>query len=249
MSNLNDWNADKYNKHADFVSNLAMPVVELLNPQKHEKILDLGCGDGTLAQVIEPFCKKIIAVDLSLNMVDKAKEKGLEAYVLGVTDLDFKNEFDAVFSNAVLHWVKDSKKAIGKIHDCLKNKGRFVAEFGGFGNIKYLIYAMEEVFSKHKEYGTFVNPWYFPTDMEYKILLEESGFQVESIELINRPTQIDDIKNWLEVFANGIVSHLSVEQQENFNKEVREVLKEKIYNKKDGWVADYVRLRLKAIKL
>ena len=87
MSNINKWNADKYNKHADFVSNLAFPVVKLLNPQANEKILDLGCGDGTLAVEIEKFNSKVIAVDSSKSMVKKTREKGIEAYVMSATKL------------------------------------------------------------------------------------------------------------------------------------------------------------------
>ena len=249
MKETNNWNADKYNKHADFVSNLATPVVDLLNPIENEKILDLGCGDGTLAVEIEKFNTKVIAVDLSQSMVEKTKEKNIEAYVMSATELNFNNEFDAVFSNAVLHWVKDSKIAINKINTSLKNNGRFIAEFGGYGNIKFLTDAMQKVFDNHQEYGTFNNPWYFPSDEDYKKLLEDNGFKVEYIELIPRPTSIDDISNWLDIFANGIVSHLTNEQQLNFKQEVREILKPKIYTEKNGWVADYVRLRFKAIKV
>ena len=249
MKETNNWNADKYNKHADFVSNLATPVVDLLNPIENEKILDLGCGDGTLAVEIEKFNTKVIAVDLSQSMVEKTKEKNIEAYVMSATELNFNNEFDAVFSNAVLHWVKDSKIAINKINTSLKNNGRFIAEFGGYGNIKFLTDAMQKVFNNHQEYGTFNNPWYFPSDKDYKKLLEDNGFKVEYIELIPRPTSIDDISNWLDIFANGIVSHLTNEQQLNFKQEVRKILKPKIYTEKNGWVADYVRLRFKAIKV
>lgn len=248
MNNTNKWNADKYNKHADFVSNLAFPVIELLNPQKNENILDLGCGDGTLAVEIEKFNSKVTAVDLSESMVAKTKEKGIHASVMSATELTFTNEFDAVFSNAVLHWVKDADKSIKKIANSLKAKGRLIAEFGGYGNIKYLTDAMQEVFNKHEEFGKFNNPWNFPKDSEYKQLLEDNGFKVEYIELIPRPTKIDDISNWLDIFANGIISHLTQEQQSLFKEEVREILKPKIYSEKDGWVADYVRLRLKAYK-
>jgi 2-isopropylmalate synthase len=174
MKETNNWNADKYNKHADFVSNLATPVVDLLNPIENEKILDLGCGDGTLAVEIEKFNTKVIAVDLSQSMVEKTKEKNIEAYVMSATDLNFNNEFDAIFSNAVLHWVKDSKIAINKINTSLKDNGRFIAEFGGYGNIKFLTEAMQKVFDKHKEYGEFNNPWYFPKDTDYKKLLKDN---------------------------------------------------------------------------
>ncbi|HHH53238.1 MAG TPA: class I SAM-dependent methyltransferase [Bacteroidetes bacterium] len=248
MSNTNQWNADKYKKHADFVSNLAFPVIELLNPQANEKILDLGCGDGTLAVEIEKFNAKVIAVDLSESMVQKTKEKGIDTFVMSATDLTFENEFDAIFSNAVLHWVKEDAIAIKKISKSLKANGRFIAEFGGYGNIKFLTDAIEEVFNKYQEFGNFNNPWNFPKDNDYKQLLENNGFKVEYIELIPRPTKIDDISNWLDIFANGIISHLTNEQQVQFKQEVREILKPKIYSEKDGWVADYVRLRLKAYK-
>ena len=248
MSNTNKWNADKYNKHANFVSNLASPVIDLLEPKKDEHILDLGCGDGTLAVEIEKFGANVVAVDLSESMVKRTKEKGIKAFVMSATELTFKNDFDAVFSNAVLHWVKDANEAIKKISKSLKSNGRFIAEFGGYGNIKYLTEAMQEVFDNHKEFGKFNNPWYFPKDTEYKQLLENNGFNVEYIELIPRPTKIDDISNWLDIFANGIVSHLTDEQQKQFKQEVRAILKPKIYSEEDGWVADYVRLRLKATK-
>lgn len=248
MKETNKWNANQYNKHAGFVSNLALDVVKLLNPKKDEKILDLGCGDGTLAVEIKKYNTKVTAIDLSQSMVDKTRAKGIEAFVMSATGLLYTNEFDAVFSNAVLHWVLDSQTAIKKMHKSLKSNGRFIAEFGGYGNIKYLTDAMQEVFDNHKEYGKFNNPWFFPNDTEYKELLELNGFIVEYIELIKRPTKIDDISNWLDIFANGIVSHLTKEQQNTFKQEVRGILKPKIYTEKDGWVADYVRLRLKAIK-
>ncbi len=248
MKETNDWNANNYNKHADFVSILAAPVVKLLNPKKDEKILDLGCGDGTLAIDMEKVGAKIVAVDLSEDMVKKTNEKGIEAYVMSATKLIFQNEFDAVFSNAVLHWVKEPEIAIEKIYNSLKKDGRFIAEFGGYENIKHLIDAMQIVFDMHPEYGEFDNPWYFPTQEEYKQLLQNCGFEVTYIEIIPRPTKIDDISNWLNIFANGIVSHLTSEQQNNFNNEVREILKPIIYSQKDGWVVDYVRLRLRAEK-
>jgi len=246
---INKWDADKDNRHADFVSNLAFPVVDLLDPQENERVLDLGCGDGTLATEIEKFKTKVVAVDLSESMVEKTKEKGIEAYVMSATALPFENEFDAVFSNAVLHWVKEPETAVVRIADSLKSGGRFIAEFGGYGNIRYLTEAMQEVFDMHKEYGECKIPWYFPKETEYKALLEANGFTVDYIELIPRPTMIDDIANWLDIFANGIVSHLTQEQQNSFKQEVRTVLKPKIFDENDGWVADYVRLRLKATKV
>jgi len=245
----NNWNAQKYNKHASFVSALALPVVELLNPKPNEKILDLGCGEGTLALEIERYGAKVVCVDLSEDMVERTKEKGLEAKVMSATHMPFVEEFDAVFSNATLHWIKESQEAVENIHRALKVGGRFVAEFGGDGNIHYIENAMREVFSKHPKYGKFDDVWFFPSTNDYQEMLEKQGFEVGYIERIPRPTPIDDIANWLAVFTNGFTEHLNEHDQASFRAEVRDILKSKIYSKEQGWVADYVRIRVEAFKV
>ncbi|MCT7562536.1 class I SAM-dependent methyltransferase [Aliarcobacter butzleri] len=248
--NKNSWNANDYSQKAAFVSNLAFSLVDILDVKKDEKILDLGCGEGTLAIKIQNQGANVIGIDLSEEMVLKAKEKGIEAFVMSVTDLKFQNEsFDKVFSNAVLHWVKDLDKSAKEIARVLKKNGKFVAEFGGYGNIRFLCEAMDEVFLTHKDFGEFNNPWNFISDIEYKKILEKNGFEVESIELINRPTKIEDIKVWLDIFANGITKNLTTKQKEIFKEEVEKILKNKIYSEEFGWLADYVRLRVVANKL
>ncbi len=244
----NEWSVEKYTRHAGFVNELGMPVVALLDPKKGEKILDLGCGEGTLALEIARTGAKVVGVDLNEEMVATAKAKGLDAFVASATNLPFEEEFDAVFSNAVLHWVKESRRVVQNIARSLKRGGRFVAEFGGAGNISHIMNAMQEVFSRHPEYGLFEEMWYFPSDTEYKALLEKEGFWVEYIELIPRPVPIDDIANWLAVFTNGVTEHLDESQTEVFRHEVRELLKPKLYSKEKGWVADYIRIRVKAVK-
>ena len=249
MQETNNWNPDEYKKHTSFVSELALPVVDLLDPKVGESVLDLGCGDGTLALEIERRGANVLGVDLSVEMVQAAKENGIEAMVTSVTALPFTEEFDAIFSNAMLHWVKQSDLAIENIAKALKCGGRFVAEFGGEGNAHHLVKAMELAFQKHPEFGEFVNPWYFPSPAEYKTKLENNGFKVEYIELILRPTPMEDIGKWLEIFANGVTAHLSKEQFKLFKDECKAYLKEHIYTQKDGWIIDYVRLRIKAIKI
>lgn len=248
MKETNQWSADHYNRHASFVSDLALPVVDLLDPIEGEKILDLGCGEGKLAIEIERSGAKVTAVDLSEDMVEKARARGLDAHRMRATEFPFINEFDAVFSNAVLHWVKESESAVKHIHRALKERGRFIAEFGGEGNMHTVVEAIEEVFRRHPEFGAFRNPWYFPSVEAYRDLLEACGFEVAYIEQIPRPTPIDDIAHWLDVFANGIVSHLREEQKVLFNKEVRKLVRSKLYDDVNGWQADYVRLRVQAFK-
>ena len=248
MKESNQWNAKEYNKNADFVSKMALPVVELLAPKKDEKILDLGCGDGTLSLEIQKYGAEVIGVDLSADMVEKSQLKGVEASLMSATELTFSDAFDAVFSNAVLHWVDDASLAIANVNQALKINGRFVGEFGGYGNIESLQEAIQTVFERHREYGEFQNPWYLPKKEEYAKLLQEGGFCVQYIEIIKRPTPIGDIKEWLDIFANGIMQNVPTSKKESFKKEVESILKPKLFTPQDGWVLDYVRLRFKAQK-
>jgi 2-isopropylmalate synthase len=149
----------------------------------------------------------------------------------------------------MLHWVKDARGAVKNMAKSLKEGGRFVCEFGGEGNAYHLLRAMEEVFANHSEFGVFDNPWYFPSVAEYRALLESEGFRVEYIEIIPRPTPMDNIGNWLDIFANGVTSDLSAEQYEVFKIETTEILRRKIYSEEEGWILDYKRLRVKAIKI
>ena len=244
----NQWNPNSYTKHTAFVSQLALPVVDLLDPKKGEKILDVGCGEGTLAVEIERRGAKVVGIDMSAEMIEQCQAKGIEAYVGSVTDLPYNEAFDAVFSNATLHWVKDARGAVQNIAKSLKNGGCFVCEFGGEGNAYHLVSAMEEVFKKHPEFGVFDNPWYFPSMREYTTLLESEGFNVEYMEIIPRPTPMDDISNWLDIFANGVTKHLGKAQFETFKEECRAILKETIYSEEEGWMLDYKRLRVRAVK-
>ncbi|WP_457638622.1 class I SAM-dependent methyltransferase [Persephonella sp.] len=245
----NIWDAEKYSKHADFVPKLAFPLIDLIRELKGKKVLDLGCGDGTLTVELIKQGADVVGVDLSPQMVKASRSKGIKALVASATDLPFYEEFDVVFSNAVLHWVQEAEKALQNIAKSMKRGGIFVAEFGGKGNIQSIVEAMEQVFKENPEFGQFKNVWYFPDLQEYKQLLEKTGFKVEYIELIPRPTPIEDIENWLEIFTNVYTSHLSTQQERKFRNQVKEKLKKTIYSPQNGWTADYVRLRLRAVKV
>lgn len=243
---INKWQADKYQNHAGFVSNLASPVVELLNPLKDEKILDLGCGEGALALQIQALGAKVVGIDSSREMVASACDKGVEAYVMDATNIQLNQKYDAVFSNAVLHWIKQPAEVLTEIKRVLKPNGRFIAEFGGEGNIRSLTEAMASAFNENPSFGEFENPWFFPSVDEYRRLLVAAGFDVQTIELIQRPTKIDDVANWLQVFANGIISHLGELEKQAFIADLRSRLKPDLYSEDRGWVVDYVRLRVSA---
>ena len=241
-----NWNAAKYGRDASFVSQLGNPVLQLLAPQLGEKILDLGCGDGDLTLQIQNCGCKVWGIDSSADMIAAASQKGLRTQVLDARDLNYVAEFDAVFTNAVLHWVSDIDLVVNNVHRALKPGGRFVGEFGGAGNIQSIVDALVETFQE-EDFGEFKNPWYFPSVSELTTVLERTKFTLNYIELIPRPTPLKSgIHSWLEIFTNGITHHLNSQQRKQLITKVSQKLKPHIYSQTEGWVCDYVRIRFQA---
>lgn len=247
-SNAQHWDPELYAKNARFVSDLGMPVVELLAPQSGESILDLGCGDGALTIKLAEIGCHLTGVDASEEMVLATKSLGLEAYVMDGHALEFTNAFDAVFSNAALHWMKNPTRVISGVWNALKPGGRFVAEFGGYGNVATIVNAIESTLVSSR--GTAVaGPWYFPKPEDYKCLLETAGFRVDSIALIPRPTPLPgDVGAWLHTFAQSYTAALPVAERPAFIAEVVESLQPALCDANGHWTADYVRLRFSATK-
>jgi len=244
-----NWNAFEYVKHASFVSTMANEVIDLLNPKKGEAILDIGCGDGELTQMLKVKGCSVIGIDSSSSMIDMVKKRGIESYVMDGHNIPYQNKFDAVFSNAALHWLTQPEKAIKSIYLTLKKNGRFVAEFGGEKNIAALLKAIQAVFDENTDFGQFHMPWFFPSAEEYNGLLVQAGFHVKYIELIARPTPLNSgVEKWLQIFTEGITRHLNQEQKSVFMHSVKDKLHSELYTEQNGWVADYVRLRFEAIK-
>ena len=147
-------------------------------------------------------------------MIAEALKRGLSCEVVNGEALPFENEFDAVFSNAALHWMKDYRSVINGVYKTLKPNGRFIGELGGKGNVATIIRAMQKVFNHHNTFGEFINPWFFPSPIDYQMALEKGGFQVRYIELINRPTHLSaGIQGWLKTFADGIIKGLDKNQK------------------------------------
>lgn len=244
-----DWDPSAYGKNARFVSDLGAPVLELLAPQPGERILDLGCGDGVLTKKLAELGCKVIGVDSSAAQVEATKRLGLEAYVMSGEELPYHEEFDAVFSNAVLHWIKHADALIEAVFRSLRPGGRFVAECGGHGCVNKIRTALVEALNRRSIDGESRVPWYFPTPGDYATRLERAGFRVNSIALIDRPTPLPgDIMGFLETFGHSFVVGLSGQEKEEYFHEVRRVLEPKLVNAEGVWVADYVRLRFSATK-
>jgi trans-aconitate methyltransferase len=249
MSAAQTWDPASYARNARFVSDLGSPVVELLAPRPGERILDLGCGDGVLTRKLVDLGCEVVAVDSSAPQVEAARKLGLDAHVISGEALPFREEFDAVFSNAVLHWIKNADPMIAGVYRSLKPGGRFIAECGGYGCVHKVRTALVEALDRRGTSGEARVPWYFPTPGDYATRLERAGFRVDSIALIPRPTPLPgDIIDWLEIFALSFLQGLSDAERQEYLQEVRTVLEPQLRESTGTWVADYVRLRFAASK-
>ena len=249
MSSSQSWDPDRYARNARFVADLGMPVVELLDPKPGERILDLGCGDGALtAKLVEMGCS-VVGVDSSEEQIEAARRIGLDAHVMDGHRLTYEDEFDAVFSNAALHWMGHPDEVIAGVRRALKPGGRFVAECGGYGCVDTIVKALTEALKRRGLWEDGVNPWYFATDEEFRDRLEKQGFDVNYIALIPRPTPLPgDIGGWLETFAESFTSRVPEADRPAFLEEVREVMRPKLCDEHGAWTADYIRLRFSAVK-
>ena len=243
------WDPKRYAEEAGFVSALGLPVVELLAPRSGEKILDLGCGDGTLALKLTEMGCDVIGVDSSSEFVAAARGKGVNAQRMDGQKLRFDREFDAVFSNAALHWMTDPEAVVSGVYKALKPSGRFVGEFGGRGNVASIIDALNRT---SLEYGVDpepLNPWYFPSADEYGRVLREGGFLVRDLTLFPRPTPLsNDLLGWLNTFALNFLAPISADDRPAFLRRVQDRLSRSIRDATGRWTADYVRLRFYATR-
>ncbi len=250
-----DWDAQLYDQRHRFVSHLATDLLQLLDPQSGEDILDLGCGTGYLTYRITTRGAQVVGIDQSCSMIEQASRSypDLNFAVADAKSLEITEKFDAVFSNAVLHWIKPPENVISAIQQALKPGGRFVAEFGGKGNIETIAtginQALDEAgYSEHKA----LNPWYFPSIAQYGVLLEQHGFQLKFARLFERPTPLEagekGLRNWIKMFASCFFEGIPSEQQNKIFSNIEKKLAPKLY-KNGTWVADYKRIRVLATKM
>ncbi|WP_188152144.1 class I SAM-dependent methyltransferase [Teredinibacter waterburyi] len=243
------WSSVQYEKNARFVSDLGMPVVTLLAPKAGERILDLGCGDGVLTKKIQDMGCDLVGVDASAEFIESALALGINANQSSAYDIKYEGEFDAVFSNAALHWMKDADLVCTNVYRSLKKGGRFVAECGGFGCVDTIRTALLQELEALGHDGTAFDPWYFPTVEQYSTHLESAGFKINSIALIPRPTPLPgDVLGWLETFSKSFLAPISENSRTEFLERVRTKIMPKLFNSESGWTADYIRLRFEALK-
>jgi trans-aconitate methyltransferase len=241
------WESERYQKHTGFVPVLGAPVLELLAPKPGERILDLGCGDGALTEKLRDAGAIVEGIDASEAMIEAAKKRGLKVRVLDAQKLDVEQVYDAVFSNAALHWMLDPDAVIAGVRRALKPGGRFVGEFGGHGNVAAITVALVAALEKHGIDAIRANPWYFPTTDAYQERLEAHGFDVTSIQLIPRPTPLPtDMTGWLETMAVAFFDSVQPDKRDKALADTIRLLELCLKDEQGRWTADYVRLRFSA---
>lgn len=240
------WNAHDYAIDAGFVPVLGGAVARLLDPQRGERILDLGCGDGVLSFDLALSGAHITGVDASPELVGGARARGIEAHVMDAHALTFSREFDAVFSNAALHWMRGADQVIAGVARALKPGGRFVAEMGGHGNVVAITSALQAALCSNG-HAVPAFPWHFPTADDYAERLRAQGFQVRYIEMQARPTALPTgMRGWLRTFASPFLAGLDATQRQRVIDDAVALLEPAQCDARGQWTADYVRLRFDA---
>jgi SAM-dependent methyltransferase len=241
------WSAEDYARNGRFVSELARPTLDMLAPGPGMRILDLGCGDGVLTAEIAASGAEVLGADLSEELLAAAAAKGLKVQKVDGHALPFDGEFDAVFTNAALHWMRRPELVIDGIKRALKPHGRFVGEFGGHGNVAAIATAIRAVSRVHGGDPEKACPWFFPSVAEYRRLLEEGGFRVTAIRLVPRPTELDiGIDGWLRTFGRSFFDQFDGDEREAVLAEVIELLRPALCDADGVWTADHIRLRFAA---
>jgi trans-aconitate methyltransferase len=233
---MNTWDAERYQARHSYVFAYGEDLVGLLDPRRGERILDLGCGSGQLTAKIAESGADVTGLDRSAEMIAEARRNFplLAFEIADAASFTFDAPFDAVFSNAALHWVKDADGAAASIARALRTGGRFVLEMGGKGNTQAVMDAVREVA------GPVETPWYFPSVGEYTSLLERHGFEIAFATLFDRPTRVegdDGLEDWLAMFAGSMLGSREA------RREVADRLRAAIF-REGAWVIDYRRLRV-----
>jgi trans-aconitate methyltransferase len=248
-----NWKADLYDYKHGFVSEYGTELLQLLAPKEGEAILDLGCGTGDLAFSISKAGAKVVGLDFSPSMIRQATNKypTIPFNVADGENFTWGEPFDAVFSNAALHWMKRPKNVLECVSNILRPGGRFVAEFGGKGNVQSIVEALIESI---KDGGFSFNrdriPWYFPSIAEYTALMEQRGFYVQFAHHFERPTALEGkqgMVHWIDMFAGSFFEGIPSENHEEIIEKTTQKLRSELFI--DGtWFADYKRIRVIGVK-
>jgi trans-aconitate 2-methyltransferase len=248
------WNAGLYDNKHSFVFKYGEDLISMLAPQAGERILDLGCGTGHLTHRISLTGARVTGIDSSVSMIEKASAifPDTDFRVMSATEFHFDENFDAIFSNAVLHWVLDKEAAIDCIAHHLRPGGRLVLEMGGKGNVEDIVVNIRKVLTRHGYYRNATTQlWYFPSLGEYTSLLEKKGFRINYASHFDRPTELKDtengIKDWIRMFGNAFFKNIPEQEIDPVLEEIQEAVRSTNF-RNHKWYGNYKRLRIEAVK-
>lgn len=246
------WDAELYEARHSFVWQFGEALISMLDPKPGERILDLGCGPGQLTHKIASSGAQVTGLDASAEMIGLARQNypDLKFVLQDAARMEFEGEFDAVFSNAALHWMLDAAAVARGVSQALRPGGRFVAELGGKGNIRHIEDAMKKVAPIYL--GEYAPPLrtFFPSVAEYASILENAGLEVQLARLFDRPTKLEGengMENWLRQFKNYCFEDLPTATREKALSGVVEELRPALFHG-GKWMADYRRLQVVALK-
>ena len=253
-ANQQRWDPECYRRWAAYVPELGHDVMGLLDPRPGERVLDLGCGDGTLTAHLAASGCNVLGVDPDAGFVNATRQRGLSALQADARRLVgpqlAAGSFDGVFSNAVLHWIPEAAAVVANVRRLLRDGGRFVGELGGAGNIATMRQALHQALHRHGIDAASQDPWFFPTAEVYRCLLENYGFQVTEIRLFPRPTPLPGpLSQWMDTFAATFLDGLDPATRQAVVDEVSKRTASQLSSLDGLWTIDYVRLRFRAIKL
>jgi trans-aconitate methyltransferase len=241
------WDPDRYARNAGFVPARGDVVLSWLAPQSGEGILDLGCGDGVLTEQLVAAGARVVAVDAAPEMVAAAQARGLDAHTVDGQALAYTDTFDAVFSNAALHWMREPDQVLDGVARALRPGGRFVGEFGGAGNVQAVVDAVTRILATRDIDAQARNPWFFPTVEDYRARLEAHGFTVDRITLVPRMTPLPGpIADWLDTFCETFLAGFEAKERAMLKQDVTDLLRPTLLDADGIWSVDYVRLRFAA---
>ncbi|UYQ91532.1 methyltransferase domain-containing protein [Chitinophaga horti] len=248
---MSTWDAGLYKEQHSFVFQYGSDLLSWLQPLEAERILDAGCGTGELTAEIAASGASVKGIDLSASMIKSAKAHypAMDFETADIATFELEERFDAIFSNATLHWVREKEKAAGQLYKHLKPGGRLVLEMGGKDNVSGILKALEQAMAK---YGKVYKPfWYFPSVAEYTTVLENAGFRVNRVHYFDRETTLKDNENgiirWLDMFGSHFFEGIEATERNAILEETQRLMEPTHFNN-GKWTADYKRLRVLAVK-
>ena len=258
------WDAKDYAKNSHNQLQWAKELIPKLKLKENEALLDIGCGDGKITVELAKNLPKgrAVGIDSSAQMIQLAQNNfpkqnypNLDFQLIDARKLAFKNEFDVVFSNAVLHWIVDQKPVLQGVRRSLKPGGRLLFQMGGKGNAQTIISLLSDLLAENpwkQFFRGFKFPYGFFNAEEYRDFLFEAELKPLRVELISKDMKhagVEGLAGWIRTTWLPYTERLPAEKRDLF---VEEIMRRYLKNHPadaDGTVhLGMVRLEVEATK-